>query len=73
MDKVQKKLQEASNTIDDVARRRRAVDRRLRGVEVLPDLAATELLELAPDAADAEEGAVPSPAFADQHPRGPTD
>jgi DNA recombination protein RmuC len=40
MDKVQKKLQEASNTIDDVARRRRAVDRRLRGVEVLPDFAA---------------------------------
>jgi DNA recombination protein RmuC len=73
MDKVQKKLQEASNTIDDVSRRRRAVDRKLRGIEVLPDLAATDLLELTPDAADAEEGVVFSPAFANQNPRGPTD
>jgi DNA recombination protein RmuC len=73
MDKVQKKRQEASNTIDDVSRRRRAVDRKLRGIEVLPDLAATDLLELTPDAADAEEGVVFSPAFANQNPRGPTD
>lgn len=55
MDKVQKKLQEASNTIDDVAKRRRAVDRKLRDVEVLPDIAASALLELKPDAADAED------------------
>jgi DNA recombination protein RmuC len=55
MDKVQKKLQEASNTIDDVAVRRRAIDRKLRDVEVLPDLVATELLELASDPAEAEQ------------------
>jgi DNA recombination protein RmuC len=43
LDKVQKKLQEASNSIDDVAVRR-AIDRRLRSIEVLPDADATIVL-----------------------------
>lgn len=36
LDKVQKKLQEASKTIDDVAVRKRAIDRQLRSVEAIP-------------------------------------
>src|SRR5690606_18205692 len=36
LDKVQKKLQEASNVVEDAGRRRRAVERRLRTVEALP-------------------------------------
>jgi len=34
--KLQKKLQEASNVVDDAARRSRAIDRKLREVEALP-------------------------------------
>ena len=34
LDKVQQKLQEASTTIDKVSVRRRAIDRKLRGVEI---------------------------------------
>jgi DNA recombination protein RmuC len=37
LDKVQKKLSEASNTIEDVARRRRQIDRTLAKVETLPE------------------------------------
>jgi hypothetical protein len=44
LDKVQRKLQEASNTIDDVSVRKRAIDRKLRSVEMLPELEATALL-----------------------------
>jgi DNA recombination protein RmuC len=44
LDKVQKKLQEASNSIDDVAVRRRAIDRKLRSIEVLPEADATMML-----------------------------
>lgn len=36
LEKTQKKLQEASSTIDDAARRSRAIERRLRNVEELP-------------------------------------
>jgi hypothetical protein len=36
----QQKLHEASNTIDKVSVRRRAIDRRLRGVEILPEMEA---------------------------------
>lgn len=46
LDKVQQKLHEASDTIEKVAIRRRAIDRKLRGVEVLPEAAAIALLEL---------------------------
>lgn len=44
LDRVQRKLQEASNTIDDVSVRKRAIDRKLRSVEMLPELEATALL-----------------------------
>jgi DNA recombination protein RmuC len=46
LDKVQKKLQEATNTIDAAGVRRRAIDRTLRDVEVLPELEAKALLGL---------------------------
>ena len=41
---VQQKLHEASNTIDKVAVQRRAIDRRLRGVEILPKMEAGAIL-----------------------------
>jgi DNA recombination protein RmuC len=47
LEKVQKKLQEASSTIDDVAVRRRQIDRKLRSVEVLPEMEAEALLGVA--------------------------
>jgi DNA recombination protein RmuC len=47
LEKVQKKLQEASSTIDDVAVRRRQIDRKLRSVEVLPEMEAEGLLGVA--------------------------
>jgi DNA recombination protein RmuC len=54
LDKVQKKLQEASKTVDDVAVRHRAVTRSLRVVDAVPDLRAQELIGVVP-AADQEE------------------
>jgi DNA recombination protein RmuC len=44
LDKVQKKLDEASSTIEGVARSRRQIDRRLAGVERLPESEAGLLL-----------------------------
>jgi len=49
LDKVQKKLTEASNTIEDVAKRKRAIDRKLRTVAELPAGPTQALLELAVD------------------------
>jgi DNA recombination protein RmuC len=46
LDKVQKKLNEASTTIEGVARSRRQIDRRLAGVEGLPRREAELLLGL---------------------------
>jgi DNA recombination protein RmuC len=46
LDKVQQKLHEASNTIDKVSVRRRAIDRKLRGVEILPEMEAGDILSL---------------------------
>jgi DNA recombination protein RmuC len=47
LDKVSKKLQETQNVIDvEVGRRRRAVDRKLQGVELLPEIEAVAVLEL---------------------------
>jgi DNA recombination protein RmuC len=45
LEKVQKKLQEASNTIEEVAVRKRAIDRKLRSVEAVPEIAAQTTLE----------------------------
>ena len=52
LDKVHKKLQEASKSIDEVAVRRRAIDRKLRAVGTLPEDEATTLLGLSPVALD---------------------
>jgi DNA recombination protein RmuC len=47
LDKVSKKLQETQNVIDvEVGRRRRAIDRKLKGVEVLSEIEAVTVLEL---------------------------
>ncbi|HEX2942249.1 MAG TPA: DNA recombination protein RmuC [Rhodopila sp.] len=55
LDKVQKKLHEASNTIDQVAVRRRAVDRKLREVATLPEGRAEAVLGLDDAAALADQ------------------
>jgi DNA recombination protein RmuC len=59
LEKVQQKLHEASDTIEKVSVRKRAIDRKLRGVEILPEMAATEILSLPGnnelDLEDAEE------------------
>jgi DNA recombination protein RmuC len=58
LEKVQQKLHEASNTIDKVSVRRRAIDRRLRGVEILPEMEAEAILSLpGGNGFDAEESA----------------
>lgn len=44
LDKTQKKLQEASNVIEDAGRRSRAIERRLRNVQELPKDQTIELL-----------------------------
>lgn len=44
LEKTQKKLQEASHTIDEAARRSRAMERRLRTVEALPETEAAAML-----------------------------
>jgi DNA recombination protein RmuC len=52
LEKVQKKLLEAANTMDDAAVRTRAIERKLRGVEALPEGSAAALLN-----ADGEQDA----------------
>jgi len=59
LDKVQKKLQEASNTIDKATVRTRAIDRKLRTVQELPTAEAEELLMIA-SGADEQEGEEPN-------------
>ena len=47
LDKVSKKLREAQAVVDDEAGvRRRAMDRKLRNLEVLPEIEAARVLEL---------------------------
>jgi DNA recombination protein RmuC len=59
LDKVQKKLQEASNTIENVTVRRKAIDRKLRAVEVLPEMQAASILNLTNAAEISSEIVVP--------------
>ncbi len=47
LDKVHKKLEEAQQVVEDAGVRRRAMDRKLRSVEILPEAEANALLELA--------------------------
>jgi DNA recombination protein RmuC len=49
LDKVQKKLNEASNTIDEVSRRKRVIDSKLRSVDAL-EVGAAQLLLGEPEA-----------------------
>jgi DNA recombination protein RmuC len=57
LDKVSKKLRETQDVLDDeVGVRRRAMDRKLRGIEVLPEIDAVAVLELeGPDEPAIEE------------------
>lgn len=55
LDKVHKKLGEAQNVVEQAGTRRRAVDRKLRGVEALPEAAAQGLLGVAADGLIADE------------------
>jgi DNA recombination protein RmuC len=55
LDRVQKKLQEASRTVDDVAVRHRAVARRLRRVSEVPETQAMALLGLDDDGGPTSE------------------
>jgi DNA recombination protein RmuC len=57
LDRVQKKLQEASNTIEDVAVRRRQIGRKLAGVETLTEVEARLVLQF--------DGATETPAVDD--------
>jgi DNA recombination protein RmuC len=56
LDRVQQKLGEASSQIDKVSVRKRAIDRKLKGVQQLPDHTARRLLQIeeAGDRLDAE-------------------
>ena len=46
LDKVQKKLEEAQKVVEDAGIRRKAMDRKLRAVEVLPEVEASAILDL---------------------------
>ncbi|MGA2448796.1 MAG: DNA recombination protein RmuC [Polyangiaceae bacterium] len=54
--KVQKKLNEASNTVEDAAKRTRAIGRKLREVQELPVPEAVAVLELEAAHADGDTG-----------------
>jgi DNA recombination protein RmuC len=61
LDKVQKKLTEASSQIEQVSRRKRAIDRKLKSVEQMPELEAQHLLQIEEAGGDSDE--VPDAAF----------
>jgi DNA recombination protein RmuC len=69
MEKVQKKLQEAQNVVDDVSKRHRAIDRKLRGVEALSEQDSALLLEyngsIVPEDGDAQINIAPLEAARD--------
>jgi DNA recombination protein RmuC len=48
LDKVHKKLDEAQKVVEEAGVRRRAMDRKLRSVEVVPEAEVATLLEVAP-------------------------
>ncbi len=54
LEKTHKKLQEASNTIEDAAKKSRTIERKLKDVQGLPQAKAVKLLESAPEADDDE-------------------
>ncbi|EME70353.1 DNA recombination protein rmuC-like protein [Paramagnetospirillum caucaseum] len=56
LDKVKKQLQSATNSIEEVARRKRVIDKSLRNVEVIPDAQVNALLALSSAAAIEDSG-----------------
>ena len=52
LEKTNKKLQEASNVMDDAARKSRTIERKLKGVQLLPSAGAETLLAEATEADD---------------------
>jgi DNA recombination protein RmuC len=54
LEKVRTQLETAQKTIESTGRRTRAMARRLKGVETLPDETAREVLEIEEDGGDAE-------------------
>ena len=52
LEKTNKKLQEASNVMDDAARKSRTIERKLKGVQLLPSAGAETLLAEAVEADD---------------------
>ena len=55
LEKTNKKLQEASNVMDDAARKSRTIERKLKGVQLLPSAGAETLLAQAAEADDGVE------------------
>ena len=62
MDKVQKKLQEATNVVDDARTRSNVMKRKLRTVEELPSAAAIALLGAPDPLADELDTSEPAPS-----------
>jgi DNA recombination protein RmuC len=56
LDKVSRKLEEASNTVGEASRKTQTIERRLGQVEQLPDGAAREMLRLPDDASEEDRG-----------------
>jgi DNA recombination protein RmuC len=54
LEKIHKKLQEASHSVDDGLRRTRAIDRRLRDVQALPSPDGSEVVLIEEDGVEAE-------------------
>lgn len=55
LDKVQRKLNEASNQIENVSRRKRAIDRKLKDVEAIRELEAKQILQTEQAGGDFDE------------------
>lgn len=66
LDKVKRQLNAASRTIEDTGVRTRAMERRLRSVEQLPELEATRILELPASAEEPEPEHETAEAAADE-------
>ncbi len=56
LDRVRKKIDEAGNSIDQVAVRKRAVERKLKGIESLPGPQSAQLLDIAAEDEAAADG-----------------
>lgn len=56
LEKTNRKLQEASHVMDDAARKSRTIERKLRGVQLMPTEGAQTLLEQATEPVEAEDG-----------------